>query len=289
MTYTQVLNARGGIEADVTVTRLGEERFLVVTGTAFGPRDLAWLRARARAEDLERHVRVADVTAAWATFALWGPRARDVLAPLTPDDVSAAGFGFMRARDVTVGDVPVRAQRVTFVGELGWELSCPAEFGAALWRVLWDGGREHGLVAGGYRAIDTLRLEKGYRVWGADIGPDVTPAEAGLAWCVRDGGGFHGAEALRDQVPRTRLRCLVLDDARSVALGNEPVRLDGDVVGRVTSGGFGPTVDRSVAYAQVPPGVDVGARVEVDVFGTWVPGTVTAEPLVDPEGARIRA
>ena len=178
----------------------------------------------------------------------------------------------MRARDVTVGDVPVRAQRVTFVGELGWELSCPAEFGAALWRALWEGGREHGLVAGGYRAIDTLRLEKGYRVWGADIGPDVTPEEAGLAWCVRDGGGFHGAAALRGHAPRTRLRCLVLDDARSVALGNEPVRLDGDVVGRVTSGGYGPTVDRSIAYAHVPPGVDVGARVEVDVFGTWVPG-----------------
>jgi glycine cleavage system aminomethyltransferase T/glycine/D-amino acid oxidase-like deaminating enzyme len=289
VTYTQVLNARGGIEADVTVTRLAEERFLVVTGTAFGPRDLAWLRARARADGLERHVRVDDVTAAWSTFALWGPRARDVLAPLTPDDVSAAGFPFMRARELTVGDVPVRAQRVTFVGELGWELSCPAEFGAALWRTLWEGGREHGLVAGGYRAIDTLRLEKGYRVWGADIGPDVTPAEAGLAWAIRDGGGFHGAEALRQHAPRTRLRCLVLDDARSVALGNEPVRVDGDVLGRVTSGGYGPTVDRSIAYAHVAPGVDVGARVEVDVFGTWVPGTVTAEPLVDPEGARIRA
>src|SRR3954468_2074573 len=276
VTYTQVLNARGGIEADVTVTRVAEERFLVVTGTAFGPRDLAWLRARARADGLERHVRVDDVTAAWSTFALWGPRARDVLAPLTPDDVSAAGFPFMRARELTVGDVPVRAQRVTFVGELGWELSCPAEFGAALWRTLWEGGREHGLVAGGYRAIDTLRREKGYRVWGADIGPDVTPAEAGLGWCVRDGGGFHGAEALRDHAPRTRLRCLVLDDARSVALGNEPVRVDGDVLGRVTSGGYGPTVDRSIAYAHVPPGVGVGTRVEVDVFGTWVPGTVSA-------------
>ena len=119
----------------------------------------------------------------------------------------------MRARDVTVGDVPVRAQRVTFVGELGWELSCPAEFGAALWRALWEGGREHGLVAGGYRAIDTLRLEKGYRVWGADIGPDVTPAEAGLAWCVRDGGA--------STAPR---RCATTRRARGCAASSSTTR-----------------------------------------------------------------
>ena len=151
----------------------------------------------------------------------------------------------------------MRALRVTYVGELGWELYCPTEFGAALWRTLWSAGQEHGLVAGGYRAIDSLRLEKGYRVWGADITPDEHPFEAGLGFAVKlDHGEFIGREALlraRDDERAPRLCCLVLDDPRSVALCNEPVRVDGEVVGRVTSGGYGYTVGASIAYAYLPP------------------------------------
>jgi 4-methylaminobutanoate oxidase (formaldehyde-forming) len=291
ITYTQMCNARGGIECDFTVTRVEEELFSIVTGTAFGTHDLAWIRRHAPGDG---SVRVADVTARWACFALWGPRARDVLAPLTPDDASSEGFPYMTMRDVTVGDVPVRALRVTFVGELGWELYCPAEYGSALWSTLWDGGRAHGLVAGGYRAIDTLRLEKGYRVWAADITPDETPWEAGLGFCVKldKDGGFLGRDALaraREDGPARRLRCLLLDDPRSVALGNEPVRIDGDVVGRVTTGGYGYTVERSIAYAYLPPEPAEGTEVEVDIFGAWVPGRVAAEPLFDPKGERIRA
>ena len=197
----------------------------------------------------------------------------------------------MTMRELTVGDVPVRALRVTFVGELGWELYCPAEYGAGLWRTLWEGGREHGLVAAGYRAIDSLRLEKGYRVWAADITPEQTPDEAGLGFCVRMDKAFLGHDAVaaaREQGLARRLRCLVLEDPRSVALGNEPVRIGGDLVGRVTSGGYGYSVARSIAYAYLPADVEVGAGVEVDIFGRWIPGQVAAEPLFDPRGERIR-
>ncbi len=289
ITYTQMLNRRGGIESDFTVTRLEDQAFSIVTGTAFGNHDLSWIRRHLPADG---SVRVADVTARWACFALWGPRARDILVALTPDDVTDAAFPYMTMRELTVGDVPVRALRVTFVGERGYELYCPAEYGAALWATLWAGGRAHGLAACGYKAIDSLRLEKGYRVWAADITPDETPYEAGLGFCVKLEKEFTGRDALvaaRERGPQRRLRCLVLEDARSVALGNEPVRVGGSIVGRVTSGGYGYTVKRSIAYAYLPPDVEIGTAVEIDVFGRWVPGAVTAEPLFDPRGERIRA
>jgi glycine cleavage system aminomethyltransferase T/glycine/D-amino acid oxidase-like deaminating enzyme len=282
ITYTQMLNARGGIECDFTVTRVDEELFSIVTGTAFGNHDLSWIRRNAPADG---SVRVSDVTSRWACFGLWGPRARDVLAPLTPDPLD---FGYMTMRDLAVGDVPVRALRVTFTGELGWELYCPTEFGAALWRTLWEAGEPHGLAAGGYRAIDTLRLEKGYRVWAADITPDETPHEAGLGFCVANDKAFAGRDALEGRAPTKRLRCLVLEDPRSVALGNEPVRVDGEIVGRVTTGGYGYTVGRSIAYAYLPPDHEVGTAVEVDIFGRWIAGEVAAEPLFDPRGERVR-
>jgi len=290
ITYTQMLNRRGGIECDFTVTRVEEELFSIVTGTAFGNHDLSWIRRHAPHDG---SVRCADVTARWACFALWGPRARDILAPLTDDPLE---FSYMSMRDLAVGDVPVRALRVTFVGELGWELYCPTEYGAGLWRTLWRAGREHGLVAGGYRAIDSLRLEKGYRVWAADITPDETPYEAGLGFCVRKNGGFIGAAALgvgaksgeKPPAPDKRLRCIVLEDPRSVALGNEPVRVDGEIVGRVTSGGYGYTVERSIAYAYLPAEVPLDTAVEIDIFGRWVAGVLTREPLFDPKGERVR-
>jgi len=294
ITYTQMLNRRGGIECDFTVTRVSEEVFSIVTGTAFGNHDLSWIRKHA---PLDGGVLCVDVTSRWSCFALWGPRARDILAPLTAASSPQGDpldFGYMSMRELTVGDVPVRALRVTFVGELGWELYCPSEYGAGLWRALWQAGREHGLVAGGYRAIDSLRLEKGYRVWAADITPDENPYEAGLGFCVKRDGGFLGAGALGldasdgPPAPSRRLRCLVLEDPRSVALGNEPVRVEGQVLGRVTSGGYGYTVGRSIAYAYLPAEVEIGTAVEVDIFGQWVTGEVAREPLYDPNGERVR-
>ncbi|HEX3801813.1 MAG TPA: FAD-dependent oxidoreductase [Solirubrobacteraceae bacterium] len=280
--YTQMLNSHGGIECDFTVTRVAEELFQIVTGTAFGQHDASWIR-RQLPED--GSVSLNDVTSRWACFGLWGPRAFDVLAPLTPDPLD---FGYMRMRELTVGDVPVRALRVTYVGEFGWELYCPSEYGLSLWRALWESGRLVGLIAGGYRAIDSLRLEKGYRAWASDITPDDSPYEAGLDFCVSEDKDFHGAEALEERPVARRLRCLTLADPRSVALGNEPVRIGGEVVGRVTSGGYGYAVQRSIAYAYLPPEVDVGTTVEVDIFGEWVAGEIAREPLFDPDGTRLR-
>jgi 4-methylaminobutanoate oxidase (formaldehyde-forming) len=182
--------------------------------------------------------------------------------------------------------------RVTYVGELGWELYCPSEFGRRLWDTIWEAGQSGGLVAGGYKAVDSLRLEKGYRVWGSDIGPESNPFQAGLGFCVKlDKGEFIGRQALikaRENPAPTRLACLVLDDPHSVALGSEPVRIAG-AIGRVTSGGFGYSVGKSIAYAYVPASSPAGTPVEVEIFGTWVPGHVSEEPLYDPPGKKVRA
>jgi heterotetrameric sarcosine oxidase gamma subunit len=279
VTYTQALNSRGGIEADFTVTRLDEDRFWVVTGTAFGSRDLARLRRQAWAEDLD--VRLIDVTGGFACFALWGPHARAILAAVTPEDMSDAAFPFMTSQQITVGDVPVRALRVTFTGEDGWELYTSTEYGLALWRQLLAVGAQHGLLPCGYRAIESLRLESGYRVWSADITPETNPYEAGLGFCVRldKPGGFVGDAALaaaKAAGVSRRLSLLVLDDPRSVVLGSEPLIAAGEVVGRVTSGGFGFTCHQSVAYGYLP--VELAkpeTRVEVNVFGATVGATVT--------------
>ena len=287
VTYTQMLNGRGGIECDFTVTRLADDRFRIVTGTAFGQHDLAWLRQHAPEDG---SVQVADVTSQYACLGLWGPQARAVLQPLTRTDLSTAAFPYMTAQQLTVGAVPCLAVRVTYVGELGWELYCPTEYGLGLWDTLWKAGREQGLVAGGYKAIDSLRLEKGYRVWGADITPEDTPHEAGLGFAVRKDKEFLGRAALEAAgAPERRLRCLVLSDPRSIALGSEPVRVAGSPVGRVTSGGYGFTVDSSIAYAYLPAEQDVGTEVAVEIFGRWVEGEVASEPLFDPAGQRIRA
>jgi len=292
ITYTQMLNTRGGIECDFTVTRLAEELFLIVTGTAFGNHDLGWIRAHLPADG---SVRVRDITSSRACLGIWGPRARDILAPLTRDDLSNEAFPYLTAREITLAHVPVLALRVTYVGELGWELYPPSEYGRGLWQTLWEAGRAQGMLAGGYRAIDALRLEKGYRAWSSDITPEETPYEAGLGFAVRldKGTDFIGREALlarKAAGPRRRLACLVLDDPRSVTLGNEPVRIDGAIVGRVTSGGYGHAVGKSIAYAYLPPERAVpGTRGEIDVFGAWVGAEVVREPLWDPAGERIRS
>jgi 4-methylaminobutanoate oxidase (formaldehyde-forming) len=287
--YTQLLNERGGIEADLTVTRLSEERFRIVTGTASLRHDRAWIESHLPCDG---SVGVQDVTSQYACVCLWGPHARDILAPLTEVDVSAGTFPYLTARELNVGPVPCLAVRVTFVGELGWELYCPTEYGSRLWDILWRAGQPYGAVAAGYRAIDSLRLEKGYRVWGSDITSLDTPFEAGLGFAVAMGkGDFIGREALEAaRSPERSLACLVLDEDRSVVLGEEPVRIDGSLTGRVTSGGYGYTLRRSIAYAYVPSEDAVsGRRVEINLFGRWVGAEVAAEPLYDPANERVRS
>jgi len=295
VTYTQLLNDRGGIECDLTATRLAEDRYLLVTGTAFGNHDLAWIHKQQAALPEGDGCTARDVTAAWACFGMWGPAARVLLQPLTRTSLANETFPYLTAQPLSVGAVPVVAVRVTFVGELGWELYCPTEYGATLWDQLWSAGEAHGLVAGGYRAIDALRVEKGYRVWGADITPEENPYEAGLGCAVRldKPGGFVGRDALAEvkaRGPSRRLRCLVLDDPLAVPLGSEPVRVDEAIVGRVTSGNQGYRVERSIAFAYLPSDrADFGRRVDVEVFGQWIGAEVVKDPLYDPEGARIRA
>jgi len=276
--YTQLCNERGGIECDLTATRVADDRYFVVTGTAFGNHDLGWVRKQQELLPEGDAVTVHDVTAAYACFGVWGPRARDILAPLTTADLDNAAFPYLSAQAITVGAVPCVALRVTYVGELGWELYCPTEYGGALWDTLWEAGTPHGMLAGGYRAIDALRVEKGYRVWSSDITPEDNPYEAGLGFAVKLGKAtpFVGRDALRvfkEQGPQRRLRCLALDDPLAVTLGSEPVRVldagDGArITGRVTSGGYGFRVGKSLAFAYLPAATaDIGRRVEVEVFG----------------------
>jgi len=289
--YTQLLDRRGGVQADLTVTRLGDDRFLLVTGTAYGNHDAAWLRTQVPDDG---SVEIRDVTSSRVCYALWGPRARDILAPLTRANLSDDAFPYLTAREITVGSVPVLALRVTYVGELGWELYAPSEYGRALWATLWEAGLSHGMVAGGYRAIDAMRIEKGYRVWSSDVTPDETPYEAGLGFAVAldkavPCQAHDSLVAAKAAGPRKRLRALVLDDPRAVALGNEPVSVDGVVVGRITSGGYGFSVERSIAYAYLPPDLSAfGTRGEVEVFGEKVGFEVVRDPIYDPTGARIR-
>jgi glycine cleavage system aminomethyltransferase T/glycine/D-amino acid oxidase-like deaminating enzyme len=290
--YTSMLNSRGGIECDLTVTRVTADRFLLVTGTAFGQHDLGWLRKH---QPEDGRVLINDITSGRVCLGLWGPHARDILAGVTIDKIDDASFPYLTARTMTLGRVPVYALRVTYVGELGWELYAHSEFGVALWDTIWEAGRPHGLVAGGYRAIDALRLEKGYRVWSSDITPEETPYEAGLGFAVTldKDVAFIGRDALRaakESGPRRRLRCLVLDDPLAVALGNEPVRVGGEIVGRVTSGGYGFAVEKSIAYAYLPSEqAAMGTRGEVEVFGDSIGCEVMREPLYDPDGSRIRS
>ncbi len=295
LTYTQLLNRRGGIECDLTVGRTGDAEFYLVTGTGFVRHDRHWIESNVPAG---LDARVQDVTSAMTVLALMGPRARDVLAAVCDDDVSNAGFPFATLRTLHVAGAPVTALRVTYVGELGWELHLPMEFAATVYDALLAAGRAHGLVNAGYRAIESLRLEKGYRAWGADITPNDTPFEAGLSWAVklkRD-APFLGREALARQQRsplRKRMACFTVSPD-AVLLGRETIYRDGERVGWLTSGGYGYTVGRSIGYGYVrrEAGVDPAylraGTWEIEVATQRVPATFHEKPLYDPEMARVK-
>jgi 4-methylaminobutanoate oxidase (formaldehyde-forming) len=287
--YTQFLDRRGGIVADVTVTRLATDRFRVVTGAAAIDSDLGWLRANVRIDDGVVDLR--DVTEELSVIGLWGPHARDVLAAACDDDVSNAAIPYLAARRVRVGAAPVFAQRVTYVGELGFELYVEPKWAIQAWDALWEAGRSFGIAPGGYRVLDSLRMEKGYRAFGSDLTAHDTPWEAGLAFCVDlEKGDFVGRDALvaaKDRASQRRLRTLVVggDDYLTV-YGGEAVHSDGRAVGRLTSAAYGFAVRRNVAYAYLPTELSVGDRVEVEVFGELLPAEVAEDVLYDPERVR---
>lgn len=277
VTYTLLLDDAGGIRSDITVARLDDETFQI---GANGPIDLAWLR-KAISPDL--HAQVRDISGALACLGLWGPAARDIVQRVSDDDWSNAAFPYYTTRAMAIGEVPVRALRVSYVGELGWELYCSPEYGARLWQLLWDAGTPLGLIAAGRAAFETLRLEKGYRLWGVDMHSEHRPAEAGVAFAQKKGMPGTSSDCGR------RLSCLCLNDPGVVVMGKEPVLADGAVVGYVTSAGYGYSAGESLAYAWLPAELaHEGATVAVEYFGRCCPANVVSEPRWDPQGLRLR-
>lgn len=297
VTYTQMLNARGGIECDLTVARLEEDVFYIVTGTGFATHDFHWI-ARNIPEGLD--ARLLDVTSAYAVLALMGPEARAILAPLAEEDLSDAAFPFARVRRLSVAGAPVIALRVTYVGELGWELHTPVEFAASLYDAILAEGAGRGLVDGGYRAIESLRLEKAYRAWGVEIGPDHSPLVAGLGFAVklRTNTAFLGRDALEAQrlgpLPRL-LAGFSVADPEVVLLGRETIYRDGRRVGWLASGGFGHTLGQGLGYGYVrdpengvTPEVVLSGTYELEVATERVPATAFLRAPYDPEATRAK-
>ncbi|GHE02528.1 GcvT family protein [Streptomyces alanosinicus] len=282
VTYTLLLDESGGIRSDLTVARLAPDRFQV---GANSPADLDWLLRHAPAD-----VQIRDITSGTCCIGVWGPLARDLVQPLTHDDFSHEGFGYFRAKETYLGHVPVTAMRLSYVGELGWELYTTADLGLRLWDTLWEAGQHLGVIAAGRSAFNSLRLEKGYRAWGTDMTDEHDPFEAGLGFAVRmDKADFVGRAALeRAPEPARRLTPLLLDDPAAVVLGKEPVHVDSAPAGYVTSASYGYTLGRCIAYAWLPAGLASGTRVQIEYFGEKVPATVAEEPLFDPKMSRIR-
>ncbi|WP_307805392.1 GcvT family protein [Streptomyces spirodelae] len=283
VTYTLLLDENGGIRSDLTAARLAPDRWQL---GANSPADLEWL-VRHAPDD----VQIRDITSGTCCIGVWGPLARELVQPLTPADFSHEAFGYFKARETYVGHIPVTALRVSYVGELGWELYTEADVGLRLWDTLWEAGQRLGVIAAGRSAFNSLRLEKGYRAWAADMTTEHTPEEAGVGFAVRSAkGDFVGRDALAARgAPARKLVCLTLDDPAAVVMGSEPVHVDGVVAGYVTSASYGYSVGRGVAYAWVPAAAaEPGTPVAVEYFGEKVAATVAAEPLFDPEMARIR-
>jgi 4-methylaminobutanoate oxidase (formaldehyde-forming) len=291
LTYTQLLNSRGGIEADLTMARLDDDRFYIVTGTGFRTHDLGWIADHIPAG---ADARITDVTDDYGTLSLMGPRARDVLAAVTTSDVSNAGFPFGHVRIVSIAGHDVRALRVTYVGELGWELHMPLAAIGEVFDALMQAGAPHGIRPVGYRALESLRLEKSYRAWGSDITPNDTPFEAGLGWAVKlkSGRPFIGREALvarQGQPLRKRLATFTTAREDVVLVGRETILRDGQPVGYLTSGGYGYTIGKPLGLGYIRHPEPMAGRYELVVANEPVAATVGFEPLYDPRNLQVKA
>jgi len=296
--YTQWLDVRGGIVADVTVTCLEPARFRVLTGAGYLASDLGWLRATVGTVDGIADVEIRDVTDEWSVIGLWGPAAREILAASSPSDVDDAAIPARHARTIRIAEADVLATRVSYAGELGWELTVAPESAVAVWDALVESGRttSNPVELVGYRALESLRLEKGYRYYGAELTTRETPDEAGLGAFVRvPKGEFFGRDAVIDaraaapDGPARRLRTVAIGGADWRPIyGGEAVRIDGEVVGRLRSAAFGYTVGRTVGTVYLHTAVGEGTAITVDVFDEEVAGEVAADVLYDPSGARMR-
>ena len=292
--YTAMLNRSGGIEADLTVTRMSEDAYMIVTGGTTATRTLNWVRRHIPGD--ARAV-LTDVTSGYGVLGLMGPRSRELMSAVTSADMSNEGFPFLSSREIEIGYAPVRASRITYVGELGWELYVPTEFMLGVYDRIVEAGSALGLRHAGYRSMDSLRLEKGYRAWGLDLTDQDTPLEAGLGFAVAfdKGVDFTGRDALlsqREAGLERRLVMFVLDDPEPYILGNEPVYRNGQVFGRITSGFFGHTVGRSVGmgYVRVEPdaGPITSGLYELEMSTERFPATASLRPPYDPRSIRVR-
>lgn len=293
VTYTLLLNPDGGVRSDLTVARLSTDRFQVAGN---GRIDLTWLERHLPADG---SVWLRDITAGTCCIGVWGPLARDLVQPLTETDFSNEAFRFFHVRQAFLENVPVTAMRVSYVGELGWELYTTADLGLRLWDTLWEAGQQFGVIAGGRSAFGSLRLEKGYRSWGTDMTTEHDPFEAGVGFAVRmKKGDFIGRSALADRMesrpePVRRLTALTSADPLAVVMGGEPVFAATDpsvAAGYVTSADWGYSIGRAIAYAWLPSAVAVpGTEVDIEYFGERLPYVVSTEPLFDPEMTRLRS
>jgi 4-methylaminobutanoate oxidase (formaldehyde-forming) len=295
LTYTQMLNDKGGIECDLTVGRVAHDEFYIVTGTGFATRDFNWI---SRSIPTGMNCQLFDITSSNAVLSLMGPRARDILQQVTRHDMSNAGFKFGTIRTIGIAGCPVQALRVTYVGELGWELHLPVEYAQTVYGAVRQAGKAHGLINAGYRAIESLRLEKGYRAWGSDIGPDHTPLEAGLGWALKlnRNTDFRGRAAVVSQTSEGVKKLLAgfTADPGVVLMGRETIYRNGERVGWLTSGGYGYTIGKSIGYGYVrsPGGVTadyvLSGDYELEVATERVPVQVHLTPPYDPEMLRVK-
>lgn len=285
ITYCLLLNEKAGILSDITVMRRGERDFFIGVNSNT---DIHYLRQLA-----PDTVQVRDITAGTVALGLFGPKARELAQSLTPDDLSNEALGYFKLKQTYLGHVPITLCRLSYVGELGYEIYTTADFALKLWDTLWQAGQPYGLIAAGRGAFNSMRLEKGYRSYGADMNSEHNPHEAGLAFAVRKGGGFKGAEAYHAINPQTlsrRLVCLVLDNPQQVVMGKEPVLHEGKVVGYVTSAYFGHTIGKPLAYAWVPAAVSsIGTNFTIRYFDRDYPASVGQDPQFDPQMTRLKS
>ena len=295
--YTQWLNDRGGIEADLTITRLAEDDYRIVTSGETEVRDFSYLE-RNIGDSAE--VFLYNETSSLAVLSVMGPRSRELLQSLTPDNLSHRAFPFATSREIELAFTRVRASRITYVGELGFELYVPTEFALGVYEKLTGQGELFGLTHCGYHALNSLRIEKAYRHWGHDIADEDSPLEAGLMFVVKPdkAGGFIGRDALLQQLDRGRTRALVqfqLKDPTPLLYHNEPIYRDQEIVGYITSGMYGHTLGGAIGlgYVAVTSSMTdeniLSANYEIEVAGQLVPAIASLRPLYDPDNARIRA
>jgi 4-methylaminobutanoate oxidase (formaldehyde-forming) len=294
--YTQMLNERGGIECDLTVTRISKDEFYLVTGTGFATHDYNWIR---RNLPQQFDVEIEDVTSAWSVLSLMGPDSRDVLQPLVRNDISNNSFSFATMQEIELSGTTVRTLRVSYVGERGWELHIPVECAATIYQALFESGSKYEIVNAGYRAIESLRLEKGYRAWGSDIGPDYTPLEAGLGWAVpmKTDRFFIGRKALetqKQQPLKKMLACFTLPGKENILLGRETIYRNDERVGWLSSAGWGYTLETNIGFGYVrnAEGVDtdylLSGSYELEVATERIQCEIHLKPLYDPKMDRIR-